>query len=93
MLSKPSLISSRCRKHGHTMLLQCVYRRPPEFSHGTLVEVNGWWPEGNPNSGFVRKLVSYGKNEIRRQIGRRYATILLQDKVRILVQWGCMRAF
>lgn len=59
--------------------------KPAEFSHGTVVEVRGWWPEGNPNSGFVRKLISYGKNEIRRQIGRRYATILLQDKVRILI--------
>lgn len=59
--------------------------KPAEFTHGTLVEVKRWWAEGNPNNGFVKKLVSYGKNEIRRQLGRRYATILLQDKVRILV--------
>jgi hypothetical protein len=59
--------------------------KPQEFSHGTVVEVRGWWPEGNPNSGFVRKLVSYGKNEIRRQLGRRYATILREEKVRIQI--------
>jgi hypothetical protein len=59
--------------------------KPSEFSHGTAIEVSGWWPEGNPNNGFIRKLVGYGKNEIRRQLGRRYATILTQEKVRILV--------
>jgi hypothetical protein len=67
--------------------------KPAEFSHGTVVEVRGWWPEGNPNSGYVRKLVSYGKNEIRRQIGRRYATILLQDKVRILINGDSCEPF
>lgn len=59
--------------------------KPQEFSHGTVVEVHGWWPDGNPNSGFVKKLANYGKNEIRRQIGRRYATILKEEKVRILI--------
>jgi hypothetical protein len=67
--------------------------KPQEFSHGTVVEVKGWWPDGSPNSGFVRKLVSYGKNEIRKQIGRRYATILLQDKVRILVNGDSVEPF
>jgi hypothetical protein len=62
-----------------------VVKKPAEFDHGTAVEVRGWWPEGNPNNGFVRKLASYGKTEIRRQIGRRYATILAQEKVRILI--------
>lgn len=67
--------------------------KPPEFSHGTLVEVRGWWPEGNPNNGFIKKLVSYGKNEIRRQIGRRYATIFNQEKVRILVNGDACEPF
>jgi hypothetical protein len=67
--------------------------KPAEFSHGTVVEVRGWWPEGNPNSGFSRKLVSYGKNEIRRQIGRRYATILTQEKVRILINGDACEPF
>lgn len=67
--------------------------KPPEFSHGTVVEVRGWWPNGNPNSGFVKKLVSYGKNEIRRQIGRRYATILTHEKVRILINGDACEPF
>ena len=67
--------------------------KPPEFSHGTVVEVQGWWPEGNPNNGFIKKLVSYGKAEIRRQIGRRYATILTQEKVRILINGDACEPF
>ncbi len=59
--------------------------KPAELSHGTVVEVRGWWPEGNANSGFIRKLVSYGKNHIRKLLGRRYATILNNEKVRIQV--------
>lgn len=41
--------------------------RPSELSHGTVAEVRGWWPEGNPNNGFIRKLISYGKAAIRRE--------------------------
>src|SRR5262245_17821190 len=59
--------------------------KPHEFSHGTVIEVRGWWPEGNPNNGYIKKLVGYGKTAIRREIGRRYATILNQEKIRILV--------
>lgn len=53
--------------------------------HGTLVEVNGWWPEGNPNNGFIRKLVQYGLPKVREEIGRRYATILRNRNIRILI--------
>ena len=67
--------------------------RPSELSHGTVVEVRGWWPEGNPNNGFIRKLISYGKAAIRREIGRRYSTILRQDKVRILINSDSAEAF
>lgn len=67
--------------------------KPHEFSHGTVVEVRGWWPEGNPNNGYIKKLVSYGKTAIRREIGRRYATILNQDKIRILINGDACEAF
>jgi RNA polymerase subunit RPABC4/transcription elongation factor Spt4 len=70
-----------------------VVKKPQEFDHGTIVEVHGWWPEGNPNNGFIRKLVSYGKAEIRRQISRRYATILREDKIRILVNGDACEPF
>jgi hypothetical protein len=79
-------------KHSYKVPVNLV-SRPPEFDHGTVVEVYGWWPDGNPNSGFIRKLVSYGKAEIRRQIGRRYATILKQQNVRIVVNGEACEAF
>lgn len=55
------------------------------FNHGTLVEVNQWWPEGNPNSGFIKKLVQYGMPTVRKEIGRRYATILRGQEIRISI--------
>ena len=79
-------------KHSYKVPVNVV-TKPPEFAHGTVVEVHGWWPEGNPNNGFIKKLVSYGKAEIRRQIGRRYATILRQENVRILVNGDACEPF
>jgi hypothetical protein len=79
-------------KHSYKVPVNIV-KKPLEFHHGTVVEVHGWWPEGNPNNGFIRKLVSYGKAEIRRQVGRRYATILRQEKVRILVNGDACEPF
>jgi len=59
--------------------------KPPDFTQGTIVEVGEWWPEGNPNQGFIRRLVAYGPSTIRNELGRRYATILREQGVRILV--------
>jgi RNA polymerase subunit RPABC4/transcription elongation factor Spt4 len=59
--------------------------RQADFSHGTIVEVRDWWPEGNANHGFIRKLVAYGLQTIREQLGRRYATILRDQGIRLLV--------
>jgi RNA polymerase subunit RPABC4/transcription elongation factor Spt4 len=59
--------------------------KPPELDHGTVVEIASPWPAGNPNWGFIRTLVGYGKPTIRAEIGRRYATILRENKIRILV--------
>ena len=55
------------------------------FDHGTITEVSNWWPEGNPNRGFIKRLIQYGPNKIREQLGRRYATILRKKNVRIIV--------
>lgn len=52
-------------------------------SHGTIVEISDWWPEGNANSGFIHKLVQYGMPKIREEIGRRYSTILNKGKIKI----------
>ncbi len=61
----------------------------PNFESGTIVEVSDWWPEGNPNSGFIKKLIGYGVNKICEQLGRRYATLLKEEdplkKIRIHV--------
>lgn len=55
------------------------------FSHGTIIEISHWWPEGNPNRGFLSKLVQYGVPKIREEIGRRYATILREKEIQIII--------
>lgn len=54
-------------------------------SHGTIIEVMDWWPEGNANHGFVQKLIQYGMPKIREEVGRRYATILRKGEIRIII--------
>lgn len=56
-----------------------------EHSHGTIIEVTDWWPEGNANHGFIQKLVQYGMPKIREEIGRRYASILRKGEIRIVI--------
>ncbi|MEU0564751.1 ATP-binding protein [Nonomuraea sp. NPDC005983] len=53
-----------------------VIDKPHGLEHGTIVEVRDWWPEGDPNNAFIRKLAGLGKNVIRQQLARRYATLL-----------------
>lgn len=50
--------------------------KPPNFEHGTMVEVTAWWPEGHPNAGFAYQLASIPKGTLAAQIGRRYASLL-----------------
>ena len=56
-----------------------------EKSHGTIIEITDWWPEGNANRGFIQKLVQYGLPKIREEIGRRYATILRKGEIKIII--------
>lgn len=67
--------------------------KPQDFDSGTLVEVGTWWPEGNANSGFVRKLVQYGMPKVREEIGRRYATILREKEIQIFINGDACLAF
>lgn len=53
--------------------------------HGTIVEVTGWWPEGNANKGFIDNLIKYGCPKIKEAIERRYATLLRESKVKIFI--------
>ncbi len=68
------------------------YRVPAEWVEksanlrsGTIVAVSTWWPEGNPNSGFIKKVAGYPKPKVREELGRRYATILRERNVRLVV--------
>lgn len=63
------------------------------FIQGTIIEISSWWPEGNANSGFVRKLIQYGKTRILQELGRRYATILRKKTVIIVVGGEPCEAF
>jgi hypothetical protein len=62
--------------------------KPANFAHGTIVEVSSWWPDGDPNFGFVTQLARISRSQLRTQIGRRYATLLRSEgesRVRIIV--------
>lgn len=71
-----------------------AYRVPKgNVEHGTTIEISNWWPVGNDNRGFVKTLVSYGAKRIRDELGRRYATILRKNEVKIFVNEGSCEAF
>ncbi|GAA2653787.1 ATP-binding protein [Nonomuraea recticatena] len=53
-----------------------VIDRPPGLQHGTIVEVRGWWPQGDANHGFIREVARMPKKTLRERLGRRYATLL-----------------
>lgn len=67
--------------------------RPTGLDNGTVVEISGWWAEGNSNSGFVRKLVQYGMPRVREEIGRRYGTILRDKGIQIIINGEQCRPF
>jgi len=67
--------------------------KPSGIDHGTVVEIGTWWPEGNPNSGFIRKLVQYGMPTVRNEVGRRYASILRGQKIRITINGEYCKPF
>lgn len=55
------------------------------LAHGTVIEISNWWPHGSANRGFIKTLVSYGAKKIREELGRRYATILNKNEIKIIV--------
>lgn len=56
-----------------------------ELPQGTIVEISGWWPEGNANNGFIKALARYSQKKVRNEIGRRYASIIREGGIRIFV--------
>ena len=72
----------------HARSFRVPYQRVAKiagFPHGTSLQIGSWWPAGDANQGFVGKLVQFGLPSIRREIGRRYASILRRKKVRIVI--------
>ena len=62
--------------------------KPDHLSHGTIVEIGQWWPQGSANAGFAFQLARIPKAKLREQIGRRYATLLhhtSENKARLLL--------
>lgn len=70
--------------------------KPPNFEHGTIVEVDRWWPDGDANAGFAAQLASVNRMNLRQQLGRRYASILRQTNestIRIILNEDALTAF
>ncbi|MBE5825222.1 MAG: hypothetical protein E7307_01160 [Butyrivibrio sp.] len=65
--------------------VKAFYIDKDSISHGTIIEVSNWWPNGNDNRGFIKTLVSYGHKKIRAELGRRYATILREKDIKIFL--------
>ena len=55
----------------------------PRPERGTVVEVSGWWPAGNPNDRFAIELAKISRPKLLEQLGRRYATVLNDPELRI----------
>lgn len=63
------------------------FRYIPKPSHdysGVEIEISDWWPGGNANAGYAKKLVTIGVPQLTKQIGRRYTT-LLRKNLKILI--------
>ena len=68
------------RKSKSYLVMPKLITPPSGFTRGTIVEISDWWANGTPNADFCKKLVQYGMPTVRREIGRRYATILRRSE-------------
>ncbi len=55
------------------------------FVTGTIVEISQWWEKGNSKRTHIEKLASMSDKSICDAIGRVYATILRENKIKIFV--------
>ncbi len=60
-------------------------RKEEGFKTGTIVEVSQWWEKGNPKRTHIEKLASMTDKSVCDAIGRVYATILRENKIKIYV--------
>lgn len=79
----PQLVDQRSYEVQPSEVDKSEYFRPGEG--GTIIELGEWWPEGNPNRDFPRRLIQYGPGKLREEMGRRYATLLRSDASRKFV--------
>lgn len=73
-----------------------VIDKPVNFDQGTMIDVDMWWPEGDPNAGFILQLAHIKRAQLREQVGRRYATLLRDEngpRVRVLLNSESVTAF
>ena len=61
--------------------------------HGTVVQITRAWPAGDPNADFIEKLTSSHASSLRRQIGRRYSTLIRKGGVRINLNGTAVEPF
>jgi hypothetical protein len=83
----------RMQESGSYRVPVAIVPKLAEVKSGTIVEITGWWPEGNPNSGFIKNLAGYSKPKVREQVGSRYSAILRQSRARIVINQEACRAF
>lgn len=60
-------------------------KKDEEFTTGTIVEISQWWEKGNPKRTHIEKLASMSDRSICDAIGRVYATVLRENKIKIYV--------
>jgi len=72
-------------KSGDYLVPFDLVEKPDQFKQGTQIEISSWWPDGDTNAGFILRLSKYSLKMIRRELGRRYATVLRGKNVRVLV--------
>jgi len=73
------------KRSGNFKVVATRIAKPDGLVNGTVVEISKPWAAGNQNFGFMMKLISLGRPKILIQLGRIYATLLREKKVRIVV--------
>lgn len=81
------------RNSGNFKVKATQVPKPEGLPHGTIVEVTQPWGPGNQNYGFMMKLVSLGRPKTLGLLGRTYATLLRDKKVRIMVGEDSVEVF
>lgn len=73
------------RKSGNFKVKATQVPKPKEFAQGTIVEISKPWGKGNQNFEYMLKLISLGRPKILGLLGRTYATLLRDQRIRVLV--------